>query len=307
MTYRLDRLGIALIEIATGPELKDPEHVQEAAKIIGAALRATGKVKRGIGTIRQDVNVSIAKGARVEIKGFQDLRSIPKVVAFEVERQLREEKNEPHVRKAEENLTTTYLRPMPGAARMYPETDIPFIFISQALVDRLEPPRDPQEELHRIVSGYGITKDQAEALLKNKGLISIAIFEDLMKKMSKMKGGYVAEVLLSYEKEIRRSHHDADLEKIDAKVLESALTLIDQGILSRDSLYDVLHEFTVTGIIDTSKYTMTSDNEILDFIMRLIAENPQSPPGALMGKVMEKYRGKVDGKKVMEMIQKAKS
>ncbi len=76
--YRLDRLGIPLIEIATDASLKDPLHCQEAAEKIGMILRSTGKVKRGIGTIRQDVNVSINGHSRVEIKGFQDLRSIPK-------------------------------------------------------------------------------------------------------------------------------------------------------------------------------------------------------------------------------------
>lgn len=86
--YRLDRLGIPLIEIATGPDMRNPEQVKDAAAFIGMMLRSTGKVKRGLGTIRQDVNVSIAEGARAEIKGVQDLRIIDKVVENEVLRQL---------------------------------------------------------------------------------------------------------------------------------------------------------------------------------------------------------------------------
>jgi len=86
--YRLDRLGIPLIEIATGPDMKTPEQVKDTAAFIGMMLRSTGKVKRGLGTIRQDVNVSIASGARAEIKGVQDLRIIDKVVENEVLRQL---------------------------------------------------------------------------------------------------------------------------------------------------------------------------------------------------------------------------
>jgi len=57
--YRLDRLGIPLIEISTDASIKDPEHAQECAKKLGMMLRSTGNVKRGIGSIRQDVNVSI--------------------------------------------------------------------------------------------------------------------------------------------------------------------------------------------------------------------------------------------------------
>ena len=87
VTYRLDRLGIPLIEVATGPELHTPEEVKEAAQRLGSMMRATRKVKRGIGTIREDVNISIPGGARVEIKGVQELRMLPLYVEKEVERQ----------------------------------------------------------------------------------------------------------------------------------------------------------------------------------------------------------------------------
>jgi glutamyl-tRNA(Gln) amidotransferase subunit E len=85
--YRLDRLGIPLVEIATEPDIKSPSHAREVALAIGSALRATGKAKRGIGTIRQDVNVSIREGARVEIKGVQELRLIEPAIEWEVARQ----------------------------------------------------------------------------------------------------------------------------------------------------------------------------------------------------------------------------
>jgi glutamyl-tRNA(Gln) amidotransferase subunit E len=85
--FSLDRLGIPLVEITTGPDLRTPEEVQEVAEYIGMVLRSTGKVKRGKGTIRQDINISIPGGARVEIKGVQELELIAEVVRREVERQ----------------------------------------------------------------------------------------------------------------------------------------------------------------------------------------------------------------------------
>ncbi|MEM3781633.1 MAG: Glu-tRNA(Gln) amidotransferase subunit GatE [Candidatus Micrarchaeaceae archaeon] len=88
VVYNVDRLGIPLIEIDTAPEIATPEEAKETAKQIGLLLRLTGKVQRGIGTIRQDVNVSIRGGARVEIKGFQELEYMPKVIDKEIERQL---------------------------------------------------------------------------------------------------------------------------------------------------------------------------------------------------------------------------
>ncbi|WP_408958657.1 Glu-tRNA(Gln) amidotransferase subunit GatE [Natrinema sp. 74] len=86
--YSLDRLGIPLVEIGTSPDISTPEQALEAAERIGMLLRSTGKVKRGLGTIRQDVNVSIEEGARVEIKGVQSLDDIDDIVRNEVARQV---------------------------------------------------------------------------------------------------------------------------------------------------------------------------------------------------------------------------
>ncbi|MFW9982018.1 MAG: Glu-tRNA(Gln) amidotransferase subunit GatE [Candidatus Thorarchaeota archaeon] len=85
--YRLDRLGIPLIEIATDPDIRTPDEAQEVALALGLLLRSTGQVKRGLGTIRQDVNVSIKDGAIIEIKGFQQLDMLSELVEFEVLRQ----------------------------------------------------------------------------------------------------------------------------------------------------------------------------------------------------------------------------
>jgi glutamyl-tRNA(Gln) amidotransferase subunit E len=89
VTFSLDRLGVPLVEIGTGPDLRTPEQAQAAAARIGMVLRSTGAVKRGQGTIRQDVNVSIAEGARVELKGVQSLEDIADIVRNEVRRQAR--------------------------------------------------------------------------------------------------------------------------------------------------------------------------------------------------------------------------
>ncbi|NYZ75374.1 Glu-tRNA(Gln) amidotransferase subunit GatE, partial [Candidatus Micrarchaeota archaeon] len=86
--YRLDRLGIPLVEIASDASIKDGDHCREVAEKIGSLLRSTGKVQRGIGTIRQDVNVSIREGGRVEIKGAQELADLPELVENEAGRQL---------------------------------------------------------------------------------------------------------------------------------------------------------------------------------------------------------------------------
>jgi glutamyl-tRNA(Gln) amidotransferase subunit E len=85
--FRLDRLGIPLAEITTSPDMHHPLQVREVAYQLGQILRST-RVKRGLGTIRQDLNISIREGARIEVKGVQDLDLMPTIVENEVERQL---------------------------------------------------------------------------------------------------------------------------------------------------------------------------------------------------------------------------
>jgi glutamyl-tRNA(Gln) amidotransferase subunit E len=86
-TFSLDRLGIPLVEITTSPCMHTPEEVREIAGYLGMVLRSTGQVKRGLGTIRQDVNISIKGGARIEVKGVQELDLVTEVVKREVQRQ----------------------------------------------------------------------------------------------------------------------------------------------------------------------------------------------------------------------------
>tara|TARA_B100000424_G_scaffold223432_1_gene182924 strand:+ start:922 stop:2952 length:2031 start_codon:yes stop_codon:yes gene_type:complete len=86
--YNLDRLGLPLIEIATEPDVKTPEHAKETSIALGRTLRQTRRVRRGLGSIRQDLNVSLACGDRIEIKGCQDLNWIPRIIKLEMARQL---------------------------------------------------------------------------------------------------------------------------------------------------------------------------------------------------------------------------
>ena len=102
IVYRLDRLGIPLVEIATGPDISSGPEAREVAEEIGALLRATGRVRRGIGTIREDLNVSIEGGHRIEIKGVQELRKLSDYADGEAGRQraLLSVRDELHLRGA---------------------------------------------------------------------------------------------------------------------------------------------------------------------------------------------------------------
>ena len=86
-TYSLDRLGVPLVEIALEPVSTKPSEVKEIALTLGRLLRATRMVKRGIGSIRQDVNISVMNSGVVEVKGVQQLDQLEKIINYEAKRQ----------------------------------------------------------------------------------------------------------------------------------------------------------------------------------------------------------------------------
>ena len=88
IVWRTDRLGMPLIETVTGPDLRTPEEVEEAILLIGRVCRSTGHVRVGLGASRQDVNVSVRGGRRVEIKGVPRAGWAPRLVRGEAVRQV---------------------------------------------------------------------------------------------------------------------------------------------------------------------------------------------------------------------------
>jgi glutamyl-tRNA(Gln) amidotransferase subunit E len=88
IVWRTDRLGMPLIETVTGPDLRTPEEVEEAILLIGRVCRSTSHVRVGLGASRQDVNVSVAGGRRVEIKGVPQAWWAPRLVHGEAVRQV---------------------------------------------------------------------------------------------------------------------------------------------------------------------------------------------------------------------------
>lgn len=86
-TYITDRLGMPLIETVTGPDMRTPQEVADVANICRMLVRSTGKVRTGIGAARQDVNVSVTGGTRIEIKGVPRIPYIPLLTYNEAMRQ----------------------------------------------------------------------------------------------------------------------------------------------------------------------------------------------------------------------------
>jgi Glu-tRNA(Gln) amidotransferase subunit E-like FAD-binding protein len=302
VTYRLDRLGVPLIEIGTDASIKNPEHAKEVAEKIGLVLRSTGKVKRGLGTIRQDVNVSIKGGARTEIKGFQDLRSIPKVIEYEIQRQITEiHSGKPmaaSVRKAENDLTTSFLRPMPGADRMYPETDVPSITITKELLSSIELPELLSDKAKKL-EGFGLDKELSLKIAKSG---KQEYFEELFSLWKQLKPAFIIDTFISVRKQLQRDFSIPE-ESISDKHIEDVLEMIDTGLLPKNNLAPALADI-ITGKFDIARYKGVSDEELEIEVKKIISEKPGMNPGVYMGMIMKRFSGKVDGKKAMEIVKK---
>lgn len=432
--FRLDRLGIPLLEISTGPDITSPVQCAEVAEKIGTLLRSL-KVRRGLGTIRQDVNVSIEGGTRIEIKGAQDLALLPKLVELEALRQekLLEIKKEfekrniktimtqiqdlssvlstsksnviqntlknkgvvlgvrvpckgllgreiqpkrrlgtelsdrakttsgvkglfhsdelpnygitpeeadklykqlecgpndafiliadsrekatralqaaiqrlneaikgvpKEVRKANEDGTTTFERTMPGAARLYPETDVLPVRITKERIKTIEIPELIENKIKKYEES-GLGKDLAELMGKSEQSLK---FDEFVKRFSKLKPAYIAELMLTAEKTIRRQFN------IEIKPTEQDFETLFEALstekISKESVIEILKENKpVKEII--SKYQVLTDKELEQEIRKIIYENKGMQVNALIGKAMQKLRGKASGQKIVEMIKR---
>jgi len=305
--YKLDRLGIPLVEIVTAPDVKTPEQAKEVALHIGEILRAC-KVRRGIGTIRQDVNVSIRGENRVEIKGMQDMRIFVKVIENEVLRQKRlSDKKNPtkmEVRNAQKDGSTKYMRPLPGSARMYPETDLPLLKISLQMINQAKKTlpkmrKNVEEELER----EGLNREMISLLLKQN---KIEEFKELLNILPKPK--IVAKTLLIFPKEIAK-HENISLKKMDKifnkDLLVYVLENLKKGKISENQIKHVL-ENIAKGKSHTEAFKIKKEDlhGKEGEIMKLIKEKPGLSVNAYMGLIMKEFKGKISGKEVSEIIKK---
>jgi len=302
--YKLDRLGIPMIEIATAPDIKTPEQAKEVALHIGDILRSCS-VKRGIGTIRQDVNMSIRGGNRVEIKGMQDMKIFIDVIKNEIERQKKLGKEvKPEVRNALPDGTSKFLRPMPGSARMYPETDLPILKIHRDLINeaKRDLPKLRSEEESELIK-KGLNSDMVKLLFKQNKLLE---FKELLQVIDSPQ--LVAKVLLMYPKEVA-AREGISLEKAEEMLNKEALGFVletlKKGKIKENDIKQVLEKI-VKGISaeDAIKIERAEVSDIEDSIRKIIKEKPGLSANAYMGLVMKEFKGKIDGKIANEIIKK---
>ncbi|VVB78297.1 Glutamyl-tRNA(Gln) amidotransferase subunit E [uncultured archaeon] len=302
--YRLDRLGIPLVEIGTAPDIRSPEQAKEVALFIGDVLRSC-KVRRGIGTIRQDVNISISGHPRVEIKGFQDVKMFIPVIENEIKRQqenLKMDNLRSEVRNAREDGTTEFLRPMPGAARMYPETDLPLLRISREIINEAKQtlPKlrsDVRDEMRQSGLSEEMIKLMGEGEMFEEFKALLKIIND---------PNFIAKVLLLIPKEIASHEKIENIDKIlTVDVIESIIRAVYEGKLEQNDVKHVMEKIAKgEKFEDAIKIEKFDLSEIEGEIAKIVKEKPGLSIGGYMGLVMAKFKGKVSGKDATDIINK---
>jgi glutamyl-tRNA(Gln) amidotransferase subunit E len=448
VTYSLDRLGIPLIEIATAPDIHTPAQAHDVALQIGTLLRSLKKVKRGLGTIRQDVNVSIAKGARVEIKGVQTLDLIQQVVESEAQRQInllairdelqsrsagvddaifditdvfkdttskvvkkalssggvayavklygfkglvgkeiqenrrlgsefsdrakraagvggifhidelpnygitQEEVDaikaklavgpndafvmvadskrkanlamEAVLRRAREALvgipeetrgalptgSSEYMRPLPGRARMYPETDVPSVEITPGHLGRLraELPELLQDKKARFAKEYGLNEELAKS-------IAYSTSNDTFEEIARSYGNptLVARTITGTIVELRRE--GVPVESLTDEHFKELFRYVSQGKIAKEAIPQVLSELaknpseSIDGAIGKLSLGTVGEGDVRNVIAEIvrskhdyIKEKGEAAQSGLMGLAMSKLRGKADGKLISKVL-----
>lgn len=294
ITYRLDRLGIPLVEIATSPDIKDPEHAKETAELIGTLLRST-QVKRGLGSIRQDVNLSIKNSPRMEVKGFQDLKSISKVIESEVQRLIKDKPKSGEVRKAESNLTTTFLRPLPGESRFYPETDIKEFRLTKPFLSQIKIPELITEKALKLEKEFNLSPELAKEIIKNK-----IPFKELVKAYPKLSPKLMAQILIEFPKDLKARYNLNHI--YTPNEFKTVLKLTNENLLQKEAILDMLQKIARSQKINLEDYEQIPITKLQTEIKTIFEKDPNLTPNAIMGLIMQKYSGKVNPKTLFELI-----
>ena len=446
--YSLDRLGIPLVEIGTEPDIVSPAHARETAELIGMLLRSTGSVKRGLGTIRQDVNISIARGARVEVKGVQALDLIETIVEQEVERQVNlldimeelQSRNadvsgdiidvtglfaqsqskvikkalkkgvvmavklagfaglvgrevQPgrrlgtelsdyakksgvggifhtdelpaygitadevdalqkavgamegdcvimvadledrargamqmaierarmaldsvpeETRRALPDGNSAYMRPLPGAARMYPETDVPPVVVTQDMLDAVKLPELLPQRKDRYMKEWGLNEELAGRMAYSA---HFTLFEEVMSEVKGVNPMLVATTLMSTLPELRRD--GVDVENLNINHFLQVFELVNSGGVAKEALPTLLRALSdqpgmtardAAASLDLESIDDESVERIVEDIitqrMDFVKERGMGAVGPLMGEVMKELRGNVDGKTLSSLLKK---
>jgi Glu-tRNA(Gln) amidotransferase subunit E-like FAD-binding protein len=303
--YRLNRLGIPLVEIGTGLLIGfSPQEIQEIAYLIGMICRSC-KTKRGIGTIRQDLNISIKKGARVEIKGVQDLGLLAKVIELEVQRQLSLPKIKEETRAALPDGTTKFTRPLPGAARLYPETDVVPVTISKEFLEKIKKtlPEPLTEKLSKLKKKLKLSDELAKEILRSDYL---ELFEKIV-ETKKVEASIVANTFVSTLKDLEKK--GVKVENLEERHFTELFDFLASKKIVKEAIPEILKylaenpDKNVSDSIEALNLKAIKLSELKKIVKEVLAQ-PGLTLDKAIGLVMSRVRGRIEAQVVMKIVKK---
>jgi glutamyl-tRNA(Gln) amidotransferase subunit E len=210
-------------------------------------------------------------------------------------------------RKMLESGSTAYMRPLPGAARMYPETDVLPVHIDDTRWDAVAVPELLTKKAERFTAAYGIEKNYALQLAASDKL---PLFERAVQEGIKPK--LAAFTILSTTTELRRD--GVEIRKIPDQAYLDTWHAVDSGKTAKEAIPELFRSIAggCTFAEAIGKLAPAVSREELGTIVRkiiadradFVAEKGKSALGPLMGLVMAEVRGSVDGKIVSEILRK---
>jgi glutamyl-tRNA(Gln) amidotransferase subunit E len=214
------------------------------------------------------------------------------------------------VRRSLPDNTTEYMRPLPGAARMYPETDVPPVRLTKERLQRITLPEKPDEKRTRLASQYTLNEQQIKQLLSSGYEDD---FERLVKQFPDLKNVIIRTFLNTYSE---LENEGVQIESIDEQMLIEVFTALSKGRYAKEAVPSILKYFTQhpdTSLEDAIRFcglTTTGEEEIVQVVRKIVEERREfvkergtNALGPLMGLVMKELRGKADGKLISKTLQ----
>jgi len=255
--------------------------------------------------VRQDLNVSIKNGARVEVKGIQELGLLSKVVELEAQRQLSLTEVKEETRTANPDGTTRFTRPLPGGARMYVETDILPILVDEKTIQRIKKnlPEPWTKKLVRFREQFKLSEELSKQIL---GSDYLDLFESIIKKFN-VNPSIVANVFVSTLKDLRK-REEAPVENLTDEDFEELFELLDKGKIVKESIPSILlyksknPNILMNDCIKKLGLETIGEKELREIVKDVIKMNMDKPVEKIIGIVMSKVRGRVKSEDVIKTV-----
>jgi aspartyl-tRNA(Asn)/glutamyl-tRNA(Gln) amidotransferase subunit B len=293
--------------------MKSPEDVRNFLRELMNLLRYTERIVDVGGVVRMDVNISLAGGAKVEIKNINSVRGAYKAIQYEIMRQKNMRKRGATVTQetrgfSEKSMVTVPMRVKETADdyRYIPDPDIPPLLFTADAIEKLPLPETPQSRMRRLLERFRIPGNYAETLVRDKDLA------DLFEEVAKSADAQLAASWICLEVLRQLNYRGIELSesKLDSGIIAELLSLVSSGAVTENTAKKVLERVIDSG--ESPKAVVEKEGlgkvdgggELASAVDAVLAEHQAAAAdyrsgksealNFLLGQIMRKMRGRAD-------------